>query len=173
MLFLPPSRESFGVGASWQKISFGKKGAKRKNFIVSEHFLGHHFGLFHKMWVYLFWDWQISSWGQVVRLTHFDFFCNAANEIKLTLDYCTFCPYMMVSFAREEVFASLQYFKHVKSHSNQHSHDLQQKGLSLYSCFSIVPFIELSFIAIKTWIIYWYFHLGSIIASATKWEGEE
>lgn len=74
MLFLPPSRESFGVGASWQKISFGKKGAKRKNFIVSEHFLGHHFGLFHKMWVYLFWDWQISSWGQVVRLTHFDFF---------------------------------------------------------------------------------------------------
>ena len=83
---LPPSRESFGVGASWQKISFGKKGAKRKNFIVSEHFLGHHFGLFHKMWVYLFWDWQISSWGQVVRLTHFDFFCNAANEIKLTLD---------------------------------------------------------------------------------------
>lgn len=61
MLFLPPSRESFGVGAIWQKISFGKKGAKRKSFIVSEHFLGHHFGLFHKMWVCLFWDWQISS----------------------------------------------------------------------------------------------------------------
>jgi len=35
-----------------------------------------------------------------------------------------FAPYMMVSFAREEVFASLQYFKHVKSHSNQHSHDI-------------------------------------------------
>ena len=35
-----------------------------------------------------------------------------------------FASYMMVSFAREEVFASLQYFKHVKSHSNQHSHDI-------------------------------------------------
>ena len=60
----------------------------------------------------------------MVRLTHFDFFCNAANEIKLALDYALFASYMMVSFAREEVFASLQYFKHVKSHSNQHSHDI-------------------------------------------------
>ena len=183
MLFLPPSRESFGVGASWQKISFGKKGAKRKNFIVSEHFLGHHFGLFHKMWVYLFWDWQISSWGTGGSIDSFRFFF-AMLPMKSSLHWINalFASYMMVSFAREEVFASLQYFKHAKSHSNQHSHDILwvfsslmdwQKGLSLYSCFSIVPFIELSFIAIKTWILYWYFHLGSIIASATQWEGEE
>ena len=180
--YLPQGNPSVWVLVD-RKSHLVKKGAKRKNFIVSEHFLGHHFGLFHKMWVYLFWDWQISSWGD----RWFDwlisiFFAMLPMKSSLHWINALFASYMMVSFAREEVFASLQYFKHVKSHSNQHSHDILwvfsslmdwQKGLSLYSCFSIVPYIELSFITIKTWKLYWYFHLGSIIASATQWEGEE
>jgi len=31
-----------------------------EKLLVAEHFSSHHFGLFRKMWVYLFWNWQIG-----------------------------------------------------------------------------------------------------------------